>query len=325
MENTIYPLDTNHLFVISGEMVQGQGEDSFFACASRGAAVAAVFDGCGGIGSRKYPVFKGHSGAYMSSRILGGALHDWFHAFEERDVPVSDGEAIRSEIEKYLRAGLDALRSRAESSSRISGMLVREFPSTAAIALGQRLRQGHVVHCFWAGDSRVYLLDEDGLAQLTADDLSGQDAMTNLRADAALTNMIAADGSFVLHHRSVFLDHPAAVFAATDGCFGYLPTPMDFEGLLLSSLLSARTPPAFEQNLERQILEAAGDDYTLGFMCFGFDSFPDLQDSVRDRMRILERDYLSALRKDDSEAAAGRLWEAYRGNYLRYLLSKEGR
>ena len=318
MENRTYPLDTEYAFVISGEMIRGQGEDSYYACAAGRAAVTAVFDGCGGIGSRKYPGFREHTGAYMSSRVLSGVFHDWFHSFRNRENPAADAGEIGAEIERILRKGMQALKSRADTSSRISGMLVREFPSTAAIAVVQRLRQGTAVHCFWAGDSRVYLLDEDGLAQLTQDDLAGQDALSNLRADAALTNMIAADGTFELHRRTFYLDHPAAVFAATDGCFGYLGSPMEFEELILSSLLSAQDPPAFERNLERGILAAAGDDYTLGLLSFGFGSFPQFRDSFKRRMAVLDRDILSVLRQDDSEETVKRLWLSYRENYLRY-------
>ena len=58
-------------------------------------AVAAVFDGCGGIGSRKYPRFMDHTGAYMASRAASGALHDWFH---ETD----GGSGARSGARKLL-------------------------------------------------------------------------------------------------------------------------------------------------------------------------------------------------------------------------------
>ena len=42
------------LFCAAAEMIDDSGEDSFFYSAHENSAVAAVFDGCGGIGSRRY-------------------------------------------------------------------------------------------------------------------------------------------------------------------------------------------------------------------------------------------------------------------------------
>lgn len=329
-------LDLDYSFNLADEMIPGKGEDSFFMDYTENAAVAAVFDGCGGIGSRQYASFRGYTGAYMSARAISGALHDWFHdrfhvrsctaAAGIKEVPGDcrseqggDVEGMVREIGERFVSAVGVLSGMADSQSKISGALVRDFPSTAAIALVRRVRQGREIDCIWAGDSRIYLLDEEGLAQLTRDDIAGLDAMENLRKDGALTNMVAADGRFFLNHRTYYSNRPTAVIAATDGCFGYIPTPMDFEYLLLRSLLDARTPMEFEANLKQRILEVAGDDYTLGFMCFGFDTFSELQKSLESRCREVEEKYIRPMRLEGTEEAAQSLWRDYRENYMRCL------
>lgn len=65
------------LFLISKEMIEGHGEDSFFCASSDDSAFLSVFDGCGGLGSRTFSNFKGHTAAYLASRAASGAVHDW--------------------------------------------------------------------------------------------------------------------------------------------------------------------------------------------------------------------------------------------------------
>ena len=55
----------------------------------------------------------------------------------------------------------------------------------------------------WAGDSRVYVLYEKGLLQMTVDDLDVSDAMKNLSADGALTNVISSDGNYEVHGKII--------------------------------------------------------------------------------------------------------------------------
>lgn len=149
-----------------------------------------------------------------------------------------------------------------------------------------------------------------------------KNAMSNLRSDGALTNVVAADQPFTLHTGKTLRfeeDEPYMVLAATDGCFGYLPTPMDFEDMVLSCLLQARTPAGFRQKLEESISETAGDDYTLAFMSFGYGDFMSMQDSVRERAKRLRHDYMDWMEQDTSLEMQEHLWEEYRAGYERFL------
>ena len=142
-------------------------------------------------------------------------------------------------MKRYIEKGYDQCTRYAGGSSRIRGGLFREFPTTAAIVYIQNSSRGILLHVIWAGDSRVYLMDGRGLAQLSGDDIEGEDAFTNLYNDGVLTNVLSSDKNYALHSKSILLSEPALVLTATDGCFGYLSSPMEFEYLLLESLEGA--------------------------------------------------------------------------------------
>ena len=319
-----FPQKLDYRFLISGEMISGRGEDSFYMAQKDHSALAAVFDGCGGLGCRRYRNYRGHTGAYMASRAASGALHDWYHVFTGGSK--AGGDETADGICEYLNEALEVVSGHAGQTPRIFGTMVRDFPTTAAIALVQDTKEGTQLRCFWAGDSRVYLLDRRGLAQLTVDDVEGEDALSNLRADGALSNVIASDGRYVLHTGPAMRfpeDEPYAVFAATDGCFGYLQTPMDFEDLLLSCLLESPSPAQFKHKLEEDIRAAAGDDYTFAFISVGYGSYSSLQEALTERREVLRREYMEPLDRDSSSRTLARLWEKYRVGYERYLSEKK--
>ena len=104
----------------------------------------------------------------------------------------------------------------------------------AVVALQRTHRGGSTWagHVFWAGDSRAYVLPADGARQLSTDDLRDpSDAMANLRRDSVVSNAMSADTDFHVNYRRVELKAPFLLVCATDGCFGYVPTPMHFEHL----------------------------------------------------------------------------------------------
>lgn len=306
-------LDT--LFCAQAPAIPDAGEDSYCCLKQEDSALVAVFDGCGGLGSRKYPGFKDHTGAWVAARLACGAVHDWYrgHGADSWE----NARDLLSGLNRYLRVGLEKGPAYGNNQLRIRGSMVRDFPSTMAMALA-RLEEGKLVlHVVWAGDSRVYLLDSKGLAQLTADDSEVQDAFENLTNDGELTNLLSSDGNYTLHHKRLTLTESALVFAATDGCFGYIPSPMEFEYTLCRTILESKTVRALRDQLREEFQKTAGDDFSLSCMGFGFGSYQGIRKLAARRAEALEKDYILLLQQDRSRAQG--LWEDYRRDYERYL------
>ncbi|HEY6793234.1 MAG TPA: hypothetical protein VI248_00970, partial [Kineosporiaceae bacterium] len=216
--------------------IEGQGEDAEpILRDGRELALVGVLDGMGGAGGTVYETPDGpRTGAYLASRLARDAV-------EERMLHILDpewnldGPVAARDLQRTVRSVLaDALSELHAPPSGLRSRLLRALPTTMAlIALQRRERGGDqwACHVLWAGDSRAYVVTpDDGACQLTVDDLRDRgDAMANLRGDSLVSNAMSADTDFVVHHGMVELTAPFLVLAATDGCFGYLPSPMHFE------------------------------------------------------------------------------------------------
>ena len=290
------------VFAVNGEMKPENGEDSYYYSLDEKKSVVAVLDGCGGIGSRRYNNFSGKTGAYVASRAVCGGVKAWFEETQ------GDLQKLREYIERALRV-CDKF---ADKEGRLVGSLGKSFPTTLALALADE----DTVTCVWAGDSRCYMLDCDGLHQLTEDDVSGEDALSNISNDGVLTNVICSAGEFVLNTITVKINKPCIIFSATDGCFGYLKSPMAFEYLLTSTLMQSENLLQWRKNIKLEIGEVAGDDYTLCALLFGFESFNDLKACLKKRNSTVLNEYI------DTEKSVEECWAQYRDDYCGYMQKK---
>ena len=299
---------------------EGKGEDSFYCVREPGFGIVCVCDGCGGLGATKY--FNDRTGAYLASRLVSGALHDWCH--NNTEVRWSDASELAASINEYIRQAFAKCCEYIEDNNRIFGTMIRKLPSTLAFAYAEECGSDILVHVLWAGDSRVYLLDANGLAQLSADDTAISDAMENLYKDAAMTNVLSADGNFVINSRSIKLSSPAVIFAATDGCFGYIPSPMEFEYEFLDAMMRSDTPEQFKAALNELYADCAGDDYALGLMSFDYGSYQNTREAFRQRHAFLDSSCISRLREcEEGMEPEVRLavWQQYKTGYERFLSS----
>lgn len=308
---------------VSHEMKSAQGEDSFCRCFCENAGLIGVFDGCGGLGATRHREYEDKTEAYMASRICSGAFFDAFQAlFSASDLVAAD--SFRALAAQNCKQILTSCVPQSGSAPRVLGNMVKTFPTTAAAALIQRLDKGYEIDAIWAGDSRVYLLNGEGLAQLTLDDSTVPDPMESIYEDGILRNILCADKAPKLQGNRVVVKEPFLVFAATDGCFGYFSTPMEFEGILLGTLEKARSIAEWEDGIGEEIRRVAGDDYTLVMAAYGFGSFDEVKKSAAQRLRYLCDTYLryTAQLPLGERAPRQELWGRYAPNYLRYL---EGR
>jgi hypothetical protein len=174
-----------------------------------------------------------------------------------------------------------------------------------------------------------------GARQLTSDDLRDPgDAMTNLRRDSVVSNAMSADTDFHVNHRRVQLRAPFLVVCATDGCFGYLPSPMHFEHLVLGQLQSARSTDAWSESIQTQIAAVTGDDAAMSLLGVGAD-FGEFQALFAPRVAELGQQFivpldelsnavvqaeheLELLRRRELDEAA-KAWDRYKPDYELYF------
>ena len=292
----------------SQEIIPDNGEDSYFFASVEGASMACVCDGCGGSGAKKYSKFGNKSGAYMASRAATGATLSWF------DKGVYTARAYKAEID----SGLKCLSDRADkTTSLIRSSMVMAFPTTMVTAVIREDERGLLGSFFWAGDSRGYILDVRGLHQITRDDIGGGDAMDNLINDSPMTNVISADSPYEIRQRDVMISSPCVVLCATDGCFGYLKSPMQFELLLLDALCESTDPNDWQARLRKALEGIAGDDYTMALLSLEFGDFETLKTTFKIRRKQLMERYFAGRNLQSPEETKA-LWSHYKHTYETY-------
>ncbi|MBE6681250.1 MAG: hypothetical protein E7600_03055 [Ruminococcaceae bacterium] len=292
------PDKLNSIFCVHGEMVPNNGEDCYYFGANSSSAIISVFDGCGGIGSKRYNNFSGKTGAYIASRAVAGAVKAWF-----------DENGKAGNIKEYIQWSLRICNKFADSTGRIMGSLGKSFPTTAAIIH----TQSDSATCYWAGDSRCFMLNSLGLHQLSTDDIDGEDAFSNITSDGVLTNVICSSSDFTVHEKKFNFKYPCIFITSSDGCFGYLPSPMDFEFLLTKAIISCDNSKALKEYLNNCIKEYTGDDYTLCISVFGFDSYTHMKEYFIDRCTYVKNTFI------DSDMPLEDKWNIYKGEYSKYL------
>lgn len=296
-------MEINSIFSLTEEMVKNNGEDSFCYRIDEDDFLIASFDGLGGSGAKKYENYSGKTGAYIASRAVSGVVELWF-----------DNSKDEKELSDYIQNALNVCKKYADNkTSRIRGSLSKAFPTTASVITGKMNGNKVDVTCYWAGDSRCYILDSDGLHQLTADDLDGQDAMSNLTNDGVMTNVINASVPFEIHNKHFSFDRPCILLTATDGCFGYLESPMEFEYLLTNSLVKAKNIHEWKIALNERMHDVTGDDYTLCVVICGFNDFGEIKANYVKRNAYVADTYIN------QTTDVNDMWEIYKKDYSIYL------
>lgn len=305
------------ILMVSKEARENLGEDSFFCAGQNRSAIVSVYDGSGGLGAHKYDSFKGHTGAYMASRTVSCAVCDWYK--DHHNKSWKNIYKMVESIDSYIRKAYKICEFYNTDKMRIKGSMVRKFPTTMALAYAENDTDGILLNVIWAGDSRVYLLDENGLAQVTKDDSDVEDALENLSNDGVMFNVLSSDGKYQLNYKTIKLIKPTIVFAATDGCFSYMHSPMEFEYVILKTLCNSKTPYLFQKELQITLSKYAGDDLTLGLMSFYYEDFKKVKISLSERLVYMKKKYIDILNREKSHECLHHLWKEYKCFYERYL------
>ncbi|MEV5755439.1 serine/threonine protein phosphatase [Streptomyces tendae] len=309
--------------VVWTERQPGHGEDAEpLAAYHRPTAngVLAVFDGSGGSGAA--PAWRGPDGATYTSAWAGArvarlATECWF----QHSVASGEEDSL-PHLKHLLRTVLHAAPTGARS--KITGSMRRVLPTTLAAVRYRAHEEGVHWQAIWAGDSRSYaLLPVSGLHALTRDDTRETDALAQLRQDPPMTNVICADRDFTLSAHGGEFREPCVLLAATDGFFGYVHTPAQFECVLLDTLGRARDMGDWAGLLRRAIQPATGDDASLSLAALGFEGFGQLRDAFTERHTdVVRSGYLDVPPGGGPQARRGwqdRTWGTYRPAYEKFM------
>lgn len=309
------------LLRIVHEVSPGEGEDSFTLRGDENGAFLCVTDGCGGLGSRRYASLKNRTGAYLAARLAARAFAGF--ALETGFLPDTPEEGMR--LGQGLGEALDAMlggfskeRLREDTPARIVGSMQRCLPSTLCGAFTRPGAAGWRELCFlWAGDSRGYVLDQNGLHQCTGDHLRGHpDAFESLYRDAPLSNLVSADRPARMSLRRLRASQPGVILVATDGAYSALPTPMEFEFLLLNTLHSAKSWKSWERCLTNRLGKIAQDDATMLLEPCGALGFEALQEVLAPRRAFLQKNFITPVRRRRQDIAFAReAWRLYQPKY----------
>lgn len=287
-------------FDINIEKKENKGEDANpIVWYHDGIYIVATFDGMGGSGATEYTTKNGtHTGAYIASRSVRDACISFFDGIETNIINIDD---LSSKIKKVLD---DCMPIYNIKPSGLRSAIIRILPTTLAIVSAFKKENKTHVMSYWCGDSRNYIMTESGLHQVSWDHLSKyQDPLENLRNDESLANCVCQDKPFTIDvHDCGTYTEPIIIISASDGCFGYLKSPMHFEHLLLSTLVEAESMDEWKCKIIDWLKPISGDDFSIGLMIVDND-FQYWKNRMRQRLELLEKEFIKPIQEKEEEIA----------------------
>lgn len=327
-------LDDNSISIcFYTEKKEGHGEDAPpLLTFKENICAVGVFDGMGGAGAAvcRSDYGDGHTKAYVASRIVKESIES---LLDNCLGQVITPDLLKDKITARLRE--EQVKYPVKEQMVLRSKLVRDYPTTMALVTVINEESKYLVNSYWAGDSRCYLWTKDGFCQISKDDLEeNNDPMDNLKNDSAISNCISSDRDFKINHLSIDLTRGTqfAVLCATDGCFGYYPSPMDLECTLLDCLNESNSAEGWKQSVVSHIQDITGDDTSLSLIAIGFKDYEGFRHYFKgyspkyDRKRInkLRNDVLCSERqlnrkKKKYEEEIKLAWEQYKKIYMRHI------
>lgn len=311
--------------LLNEEKLENKGEDSVLAITNApNASFIACMDGCGGSGAKRYTKADNMTGARLASMHVGSALKNWFdeNEYGYRGTEGKEQQELSTELKNAIDKELSYLRADlGDEDSGVWSRQIRMFPTTLAAVLAE-VTGRNTIRCvfFWAGDSRAYLFRASGLNQISRDDIRGNDdPFSVLENDGILSNVISASNDYIINTTEVIVHEPCIILTATDGCFSYLRSPIEFEGVLLASLMNANSPLEWEDSLRTILGRYASDDYTMALAVLGFQNWDAIKNAYAPRWEEYRKQFgepLEDILQTRDRQAHLELWEIYKQNYM---------
>lgn len=192
-----------------------------------------------------------------------------------------DKENVRKHLAGFIQKGLESVKDKFKlEKGTYFGQKI--LPTTLAFVRYKEDKDQVVAETLWAGDSRCYALTIDGLKILSIDDED---------SSGSITNCFHADNKEVrLNYRRYTIKKPCALFVASDGIFD--PFEEDYlyvEHVLLKKISESETIGEVGEKLCKFYGEVHGDDATMAFTSFEFESFDDMKEKFDARNREIDK------------------------------------
>lgn len=252
----------------------------------------AVFDGMGGAGARKYRHKESneeHTAAYWASRIVRDAIK---HIFDTRKVGENPITRVNENIYNYIKCQLNqSILDFPNANSNVLSKMSHKLPTTLAMAAFE-IKEGNVsINSYWAGDSRIIVLNEDKIIYLTLDDADAPDGdpISPQNMDLPMNNAIYQDSDFKINYSQLDIpvseNKPFLLIASTDGCFGYFHNPIEFEVMMRKSILAANSENEIMDYIKQAIIEnIQQDDFSMAMIAFGYSNFNIFKDVLTKKL-----------------------------------------
>jgi hypothetical protein len=339
------PVGPSLSFTFNLGKIPGQGEDSDpILRHGRELGLVGVFDGMGGAGGTVYETADGpRTGAYLASRIARDVVEQRMLELLDPEWNL-DGPSVAQDLQSSVRDALVAhlAELKAPASGLRSRCLVRcrrRWRWWPCSACSPTATAGRATCSGPATRAPTPCCRRSACSSSPVDDIRDHgDAMANLRQDSVVSNAMSADTEFVVHHRQVELTAPFLVVAATDGCFGYVPSPMHFEHLLLTALREASSTDGWSRSVQSAVSAVTGDDAALSVLGIGAD-FRGFQRLLADRSADVEQRFIAPLdaaeeqvreleqqleqARSRAQAQSARLWADYKAGYEGLLTTRD--
>lgn len=298
-----------HGLLLYSQKIPAAGEDAIpILRPKKPTGLVAVCDGLGGAGSIKYDV-KGtvRTGASIAADAVRYCLEAYYEdrhqAQPNFSVTSTDVSNLQQFITKHLQ---DILHTIQHHKPRLRSNMIKPLPTTMASLFYTVSKTECKCTVLWAGDSRVYCLGINGLQQLTADDVASS-VVATMAQDEPMNNYIHAGGDYRINYRVCTMQLPCLLFAATDGVFGYVPSPMHFEKLLFDTMQKSPSWDQWGDMLDVSLKSVAGDDFSLSLVWLGQSNLRDMYAALKKRHQ-----YINELL---AKHALSQAWEEYRNTY----------
>lgn len=301
------------ILYLDAEKIKNKGEDALtFKFDEHGNGYMSVFDGCGGAGSEKHSDLNNEKSAYIASR--GCAYYfDFLNQLKDSKDTINEFD-----LNKKLYSFLKNINEHYPMQSSES-TLVDVLPTTLSGAIISNNSNSLSINFIWSGDSRGYIIDCDGISQVTEDDVDSEDAYYNLFDDSIMNNRIHGNSNkeiFQIHSTKIDLKSKSIVICSTDGCYDYFNSPMVFEFFLITMIITSDSFTEAEDKMLDILSEKSGDDCSLIATFYGFEDYTDIKTFLKSRFEFLN---------NDKENFSESYWnENYKKHYYRFNEMRSG-